>query len=180
MKPTLIEVKRDKNHHRYTYDCSYYLDPGSGCLFLDSTGTLCVGNEYKPSDRNRWRNGYGEVYEARPEANPVPETHPAGQSKDLKFDAGKPRWSLLMRGLAAALGGVVAVLTFGAKKYAAHSWRNVPNGEERYLDALYRHLDALQRGEKTDPESGLSHWSHVATNALFLHELEIQNDNAKP
>lgn len=101
-------------------------------------------------------------------------------TKDLKFDAGKPRWSLLMQGLATALGGVVAVLTFGAKKYEAHSWRNVPNGEERYLDALYRHLDALQRGEKIDPESGLSHWSHVATNALFLHELEIQNDNAKP
>lgn len=101
-------------------------------------------------------------------------------TRDLKFDAGKPRWSLLMRGLATALGGVVAVLTFGAKKYEAHSWRNVSNGEERYLDALYRHLDALQRGEKIDPESGLSHWSHVATNALFLHELEIQNDNAKP
>lgn len=94
---------------------------------------------------------------------------------DLKFDAGKPRWTLLMLGLPKALAGVVAVLTFGAKKYAAHSWRNVQNGQERYHDALYRHLDAIAQGEQTDPESGLSHWSHVATNALFLHELEIQN-----
>lgn len=97
------------------------------------------------------------------------------QEPDLKFDSGKPRWSLLMQGLAKSLAGVVAVLTFGAKKYAAHSWRNVQNGQERYKDALYRHLHAIESGELTDPESGCSHWSHVATNALFLHELEIQN-----
>ena len=181
MKPALIAVKRDKAHSAYgTSDPTYYLDPSTGALYLDSAGTRRTGEGYKPSDRYRWRNRYGEVYEVRPTNNPAPETHPAERPKGLKFDDGKPRWSLLMQGLATALGGVVAVLTFGAKKYAAHSWRGVPNGQERYLDALYRHLDALQRGEKTDPESGLSHWSHVATNALFLHELEIQNDNAKP
>lgn len=94
---------------------------------------------------------------------------------DLKYDAGKPRWTLLALGFAKSLASVVAVLTFGAKKYSAHSWRGVKNGEERYYDALYRHLDALAQGEKTDPESGVSHWSHVVFNALALHELEIQN-----
>lgn len=91
----------------------------------------------------------------------------------LKFDSGKPRWSLMMQGCALALLGVARVLTFGAKKYAAHSWRSVENGEERYRDALYRHLHEIERGEATDPESGESHWSHVTTNAMFLEELRL-------
>ena len=95
----------------------------------------------------------------------------------LKFDSGKPRWSLLMQGCCRALLGVVNVLTFGAKKYSADSWRQVENGEERYRDALYRHLNAIESGEVIDPESGESHWAHVATNALFLEELRLA---AKP
>lgn len=91
----------------------------------------------------------------------------------LKFDSGKPRWSLMMQGCALALLGVARVLTFGAKKYAAHSWRSVENGEERYRDALYRHLHEIERGEAIDPESGESHWSHVITNAMFLEELRL-------
>lgn len=97
----------------------------------------------------------------------------------MKFDAGKPRWSLLMRGFAQSLATLVRVLTFGANKYAAHSWRTVPNGEERYRDALYRHLAAIEAGEKCDPESGESHYAHAAFNILALHELELQNDQAK-
>lgn len=88
----------------------------------------------------------------------------------LKYDGGKPRWTLLTRGCALALQGVVAVLTFGANKYAADSWQDVPNAEERYRDALYRHLAAIEQYGplSVDPESGLLHWYHVACNALFL------------
>lgn len=93
------------------------------------------------------------------------------QQGGLKFDAGKPRWSLLMQGCSKALAGVTAVLTFGAKKYAAHSWKQVENNTERYRDAMYRHLNAIESGEVLDPESGLPHWDHVACNALFLSEL---------
>ena len=89
----------------------------------------------------------------------------------LKHDGGKPRWSLLMRGCADALQAVVRVLTFGAQKYADDSWQGVQNGQQRYRDALYRHLNAIERGELVDDESGESHWAHVATNALFLYEL---------
>lgn len=99
--------------------------------------------------------------------DPAPSERGAG----LKFDGGKPRWSLLMQGCAKALTGVAEVLTFGAKKYAAHSWKQVENNKERYRDALYRHLNAIERGEVLDPESGLPHWDHVACNALFLSEL---------
>ena|SRR5690554_920511 len=97
----------------------------------------------------------------------------------LKYDGGKPRWVLLMQGCHAALLRVVEMLTFGAKKYRAHSWQEVENGQERYRDALYRHMNAYESGELTDPESGLPHLAHVATNALFMLELE-ERKNAKP
>jgi len=98
--------------------------------------------------------------------------HPTSdKGAGLKYDGGKPSWVLLMKGCAKALLGVVGVLDFGAKKYSADSWKQVENGESRYRDALYRHLNAIESGELIDPESGLSHWDHICTNALFLSEL---------
>ena len=96
--------------------------------------------------------------------------------KDMKFDQGKVRMSLLIAGLHESIKAVSEVLTFGAKKYEAHSWKTVPNGKERYLDAMYRHLNAIHSGERLDPESGLLHWSHVACNAMFLLWFEIKGD----
>lgn len=46
--------------------------------------------------------------------------------------------------------------------------------EKRYRDALYRHLNAIERGELVDDESGESHWAHVATNARSLCGLHKQ------
>lgn len=83
----------------------------------------------------------------------------------MKFDAGKPRMWLLPF---VSLYEIARVLTFGAKKYAAHSWQTVPDGEERYTNALLRHLTSIQEGETHDKESGLLHWSHVGCNALFM------------
>jgi hypothetical protein len=87
-----------------------------------------------------------------------------------KDDGGKAPWSLLMRGCAEGMAGVVAVLKFGASKYAADSWQKVENAEERYKDALYRHLHSIERNGfmSKDPETGLLEWFHVACNALFL------------
>ena len=48
----------------------------------------------------------------------------------------------------------------------------VKNGKQRYLDALYRHLQAYRFGETVDPESGLHHLTHALTNVAFLHYLE--------
>lgn len=85
--------------------------------------------------------------------------------RGMKYDEGKPRmWLLPFE----SLYEIAKVLTFGAKKYAAFSWQTVPDAEERYTNALLRHLTAIQYGETHDPESGLLHWSHVGCNALFL------------
>lgn len=163
------QVGGDANAEHVNQQIPRWLNIRTGELFDNPAGmNMRVGSEYKPTTViGEWLNYMDSrvrIYAPQPSQEP-----------DLKFDSGKPRWSLLMQGLAKSLAGIVAVLTFGAKKYAAHSWRNVQNGQERYKDALYRHLHAIESGELTDPESGCSHWSHVATNALFLHELEIQN-----
>ena len=90
------------------------------------------------------------------------------ESLGLKYDRGKPLFSLLTRSLATPLLRVAEVLTYGANKYKADSWQTIPNAKVRYEDALDRHLNAWKRGESRDPESGLHHLAHVATNALFL------------
>lgn len=123
-------------------------------------------------------SGYNEQVEIAAEAEGVPIPENLKSPTAFKADSGKPRWSLLVRGAPRALEAVVRVLTFavrpvqeGGKGYVPHSWQRVPNGRERYEDALLRHLSAIHRGEESDPESGESHWAHVATNALFLAEL---------
>ena len=95
----------------------------------------------------------------------------------LKFDAGKNQARLLREGVPRALEELDRVLTFGAKKYAAHSWQHVENAEERYQDASYRHDSARNKGEIFDRETGLLHRAHHIINELFLLELELRREN---
>jgi hypothetical protein len=95
-----------------------------------------------------------------------------------KDDAGKIRASLVLEDFANALKSVSEVATFGAKKYAAHSWKNVPNAEERYKDAMIRHLLDHLSGDLIDKETRLTHLSHFTWNALALLELQ-QNKKGK-
>lgn len=81
-----------------------------------------------------------------------------------KHDQDKPMLNLLD---AQALEGLAAVLTFGAKKYAADNWRGGINNS-RLVASLLRHLFAIMRGEMVDPESGLPHIDHVGCNWMFL------------
>ena len=87
----------------------------------------------------------------------------------LKYDDGKLQYGLIPP---IATRSLAQVLTFGAAKYAPNSWQTVQDGERRYLDALYRHLEAYRSGESTDSESGLSHLAHAITNVAFLLHFE--------
>jgi hypothetical protein len=89
----------------------------------------------------------------------------ASDNTGRKDDCKKIRMELLPF---ESLEAVAKVLTFGAKKYADNNWQKVDNAKSRYVGALLRHLSAHLQGETFDAESGLSHISHVATNALFL------------
>ncbi len=73
------------------------------------------------------------------------------------------------------LSAVAAVGDFGARKYSRGGWQHVPNGHERYFDALWRHLLA-SRHEELDPDSGLAHAAHQAWNALAVLELRLRGD----
>lgn len=89
----------------------------------------------------------------------------------IKHDGEKARLDLLSP---IALNRTAQVLTFGAKKYAAHNWRNGFNWSRLYGAAL-RHLLAHMNGEDKDPETGLSHLDHAACCIMFLQEHEAQN-----
>lgn len=98
----------------------------------------------------------------------------------LKYDDNKPRMDLLDP---QALEGLASVLTFGARKYAAHNWRNGISNS-RLVAAMLRHIFAIMRGEYVDPESGLPHVDHVGCCWMFLSNnmknREDLNDLWKP
>lgn len=81
-----------------------------------------------------------------------------------KHDAGKLPVGLIPR---EALLSEAAVLAFGAKKYAAHNWRQGMRWS-RLGDAAMRHLLAWLDGEDNDPETGLPHLAHLRCCAGFL------------
>ena len=90
-----------------------------------------------------------------------------------KFDTGKTRLSLIEPNF---IEGVGKVLTFGAEKYEANGWQNLPEEElYRYKDALMRHiLEHLKQSGSNDLESGISHLHHAACNIMFLAYFEEQ------
>jgi len=81
----------------------------------------------------------------------------------IKHDAGKPAFDLLPMD---AVLEVVKVITFGASLYTPGNWRKVE--KHRYFGAILRHLVAAQLGEELDPQSGMRHLAHAATDILFL------------
>jgi len=87
----------------------------------------------------------------------------------MKFDKNKLRYGLIPP---SATKGLAEVLTYGAKKYKPNNWKK--GDPDRYVDALYRHLEAWRAGERCDEESGLAHLKHALTNVAFLLELEEQ------
>lgn len=95
------------------------------------------------------------------------------KSKGVKHDQDKPHMNLLFQEIPNALVEVAKALRMGELKYGRENWKKVENLEDRYLAALLRHLVAIQMGEKQDKESGLSHLAHVAVNAMFLLDHEV-------
>lgn len=99
-----------------------------------------------------------------------------------KYDKGKPRLAEMIQDFRLPLIEVAKVWAFGADKYDKGNWRYVLGGEERYTNALMRHLVAEADTQKDD-ESELMHAAHVAWNALarlhFLIEKEKKDNGEK-
>ena len=83
-----------------------------------------------------------------------------------KDDKGKPALSLLPR---SAVEEIAAVLEMGAQKYGRDNWKEGMHWT-RLIDAALRHIYAFADKEDIDPESGITHLAHAATNLMFLLE----------
>ena len=89
----------------------------------------------------------------------------------VKDDEGKLQYSLLPKD---GLEEIVKVLQYGAKKYGRDNWK-LCNDKNRYIDALYRHLEAYRAGEMLDKDTNLHHLAHLACNTLFLLYFDKQD-----
>ena len=101
------------------------------------------------------------------------ETDPNGidqHTAGAKLDASKPRMSLVLGGFATALEQVARVGTHGADKYSDNGWKELVNGEDRYLDAALRHILKHLKGEIVDPDFGETHLAHASWNLLAAIE----------
>ena len=87
--------------------------------------------------------------------------------KGVKHDNAKPRFDLIPP---MAILEVARVLQYGATKYAPENWRHLDNLRGRYLGAAGRHINAFQRGEQLDDESGMYHLACAITSLMFVLE----------
>lgn len=111
----------------------------------------------------------------------APEKDPHGKSqheRGAKLDDGKPRMGMVLGGFSRALRAVGEVGTLGAIEYTDDGWTHVPNGEQRYTDAMLRHYFDEQDGGPIDKKSGRLHAAHCAWNALARLDLAIRREEA--
>lgn len=113
----------------------------------------------------------------------MPEHDPTGRNASdpgAKLDGGKLRPALVLSGFSRALSAVSEVGTYGAVKYTDNGWRTVPNGVNRYTEAMLRHLLDEWQGIEYDCDSHLLHAAHTAWNALARLELMLIEIESSP
>lgn len=91
----------------------------------------------------------------------------------LRYNGGKNRLDLIPCSL---IDGVGRVLTFGAQKYAPDNWRKFNQQQvKECIGSAMRHIEQYRQGNWLDPESGLPHLAHAATNLGFILELHKED-----
>lgn len=100
------------------------------------------------------------------------------KSDGIKYDKAKPLAGDVLQIFGKAIMGVGQCILKGAEKYPEiDNWKRVKNAEQRYTNALVRHLIKHLTGEEVDKESGLPHLQHVVWNALAVCELYLERKN---
>jgi hypothetical protein len=105
------------------------------------------------------------LYKPESEMQKIEIRESNGKPLGVKHDKQKVRPTLLFKSLKQPLDEVMAVLEFGARKYAPDNWKHVEG--HRYDDAMLRHIQAYLGGEMNDPETGLHHLAHATCCILF-------------
>lgn len=121
----------------------------------------------------------------------------------LRYNHGKPRWSLIHY---KSLEPLIRVMEYGAHKYSTYldkdleeykgseitleevkelelirykngkdNWKN-PMDTTEILESLQRHLAAIMDGEDNDKESGLPHIGHLMANAMMYNYHKSNNE----
>ena len=109
------------------------------------------------------------------------ETDPTGKSGSepgSKLDSGKaPLMQGVLHYFPRAILAVAQVSELGAKKYTWKGWLSVPDGENRYGDAMARHVakEIIEGPYDQDPKmAGTLHAAQVCWNALARLELILE------
>jgi hypothetical protein len=91
----------------------------------------------------------------------------------LRFNKGKPQMSQLNPKFIMELAQLMGK---GEAKYGKYNWAKGQQYTTVY-DSLNRHLSAFMLGEDIDPESGMSHLMHCASNIMILwHSWQLENE----
>jgi len=113
-------------------------------------------------------------------SGPEIESDPTGKNPHTpgaKMDSGKaPIFRGVLNYFPLAIAAVAEVSEVGAKKYAWKGWESVPDGFERYSDAMGRHILEEAFGDFDDGVNGTGclHAAQVAWNALARLELKLR------
>jgi hypothetical protein len=96
-----------------------------------------------------------------------------------KLDEGKaPILQGVLQYFPRALSAVSWVSLVGSKKYAWKGWEQVPDGINRYGDALGRHILAETTEGPVDNDTQCLHAAQVAWNALARLELMLRDEES--
>ncbi len=153
-------------------DCSFRNDYKKCSESTQYVNCLTKRIIWKPLQEEPMKSITQEIKDFNPESFVVKQLPSiTTQLAGTKYDSDKLQYTLIPPH---ALMEVARNLTIGLKKYKERdNWKKVPNASQRYLDALYRHLEAHRRGEVYDPESSepnMYHMSAVIVNAMFILE----------
>ena len=111
-------------------------------------------------------------YMTERDPNGIPAGVPGAKLDDGKTSVTRGCLHYFPRGL----GAVAELSTIGAKKYSWKGWESVPDGINRYGDALGRHELRIE-GDYTrrDPDTNVLEATAVAWNALARLELILRD-----
>lgn len=157
------------------------IDDCTNCAFRNDSRLCIEANNFINCSYNELHFVPASVVDLRSDTQQMQDWQPTNtitvtenQPVGTKYDQDKLQYSLIPP---YALEQIAKNLTVGLKKYKErNNWKKVEGAQQRYLDALYRHLEAHRRGELHDPDSSVPdmlHMAAVAVNAMFLLEFML-------
>jgi hypothetical protein len=168
---TLVEDEdEDTSVNNGCKDCSFRNDEDRCNIAMHIINCYEKRVHFVPASTIDLRSDTQQIKDWQPTITMQVEDQPIG----TKYDHDKLQYSLIP---SYALEQIAKNLTVGLKKYKErNNWKKVAGAEQRYLDALYRHLEAHRRGELYDTDSSVPdmlHMAAVAVNAMFLLEFML-------